>query len=108
MLLKKIIFKKVFSFFLIKAIIGLTANVKQCSAISDQGFFRKEGIKSLKAVGAEKAVVRSYNALAVNPDVLDCDYYRFKELEAGAVNAYQNEYMSQYYWADFLYDEDFY
>ena len=64
-------------------------------------------IKSLKAAGAEEAVVRSYNALAVNPDVLDCDYYRFKELDAGAVNAYQNEYMSQYYWADFLYDEDF-
>ena len=62
-------------------------------------------IKSLKAVGAEDAVVRSYNALAVNPDVLDCDYYRFKELDAGAVNAYQNEYMSQYYWADFLYDD---
>ena len=60
-------------------------------------------IKSLKAVGAEEAVVRSYNALAVNPEVLDCDYYRFKELDAGAVNAYQNEYMSQYYWADFLY-----
>ena len=62
-------------------------------------------IKSLKAVGAEAAVVRSYNALAVNPEVLDCDYYRFKELDAGAVNAYQNEYMSQYYWADFLYDD---
>lgn len=62
-------------------------------------------IKSLKAVGAEAAVVRSYNALAVNPDVPDCDYYRFKELDAGAVNAYQNEYMSQYYWADFLFDE---
>ena len=62
-------------------------------------------IKSLKAVGAEEAVVRSYNALAVNPEVLDCDYYRFKELDAGAVNAYQNEYMSQYYWADFLYDD---
>ena len=62
-------------------------------------------IKSLKAVGAEAAVVRSYNALAVNPEVLDCDYYRFKELDAGAVNSYQNEYMSQYYWADFLYDD---
>ena len=62
-------------------------------------------IKSLKAVGAEEAVVRSYNALAVNTEVLDCDYYRFKELDAGAVNAYQNEYMSQYYWADFLYDD---
>ena len=65
-------------------------------------------IKNLKEAGAESAVVRSYNALAVNPDVLDCDYYRFKELDAGAVNAYQNEYMSQYYWADFLYDEDMY
>ena len=60
-------------------------------------------IKSLKKVGAEKAVVKSYNALAVNVDVLDCDYYRFQELDAGAVNAYQNEYMSQYYWADFMY-----
>ena len=64
-------------------------------------------IKSLKAVGAEEAIVRSYNALAVNTKVLDCDYYRFKELDPGAVNSFQNEYMSQYYWADFLYDEDF-
>jgi len=30
------------------------------------------------------------------------------ELDAGAVNSYQNEYMSQYYWADFLFDEDLY
>lgn len=59
-------------------------------------------IKSLKAVGAEDAVVRSYNALAVNPDVIDCDYYRFRELDGGAVNAYQNEYMSQYSWAEFM------
>lgn len=65
-------------------------------------------IKNLKESGAESAVVRSYNALAVNPEVLDCDYYRFKELDAGAVNSYQNEYMSQYYWADFLYDEEMY
>lgn len=65
-------------------------------------------MKSLKKADVEEAVNRGYNALAVNPDVLDCDYYRFKELDAGAVNSYQNEYMSQYYWADFLYDEDFY
>lgn len=65
-------------------------------------------IKSQKAVGAEDAVVRSYNALAVNPDILDCDDCRFKKLDGGAVNAYQNEYMSQYSWADFLFDEDLY
>ena len=41
---------------------------------------------------------------AVNTDLLDCDYYRFQELDAGAVNAYETEYMSQYPWADFLYN----
>jgi two-component SAPR family response regulator len=64
--------------------------------------------KSLRNVGAEAALIHTYNAFAVNPEVLDCDYYRFKELDAGAVNSYQNEYMSQYYWADFLFDEDLY
>ena len=62
-------------------------------------------VKSLKKAGVESAINKSYNALSVNPAVLDCDYYRFKELDAGAVNAYQAEYMSQYYWADFLYNE---
>ncbi len=62
-------------------------------------------VKSLKKAGAESAIVKSYNALSVNVEVLDCDYYRFQELDAGAVNAYQNEYMSQYYWADFLYND---
>lgn len=46
------------------------------------------------------------NAFAVNTNVLDCDYYRFKELDVSAVNSFQNEFMSQYSWADFLYDED--
>ena len=62
-------------------------------------------VKSLEEAGAKEAVVRQYNALAVNVDVLDCDYYRFAELDAGAVNAYQNEYMSQYYWAEFFFDD---
>ena len=62
-------------------------------------------IKSLKAVGADSVIVKSYNAFAVNPDLLDCDYYRFKELDAAAVNSYECEFMSQYPWADFLYFE---
>lgn len=60
-------------------------------------------MKSLKKIGAEKCVNKSYNSLSVNVDTLDCDFYRFTELDAGAVNAYQSEYMSQYYWADFLF-----
>ena len=62
-------------------------------------------MKSLKKIGAEKVLNKSYNALSVNTALLDCDYYRFKELDAGAVNAYQNEYMSQYYWADFMFED---
>ena len=62
-------------------------------------------MKALKEAGAEKVIHKSYNNISVDVDLLDCDYYRFKELDAGAVNAYQNEYMGQYYWADFLYDD---
>ena len=58
-------------------------------------------MKSLRAAGAEKVIEKSYNNIAVNVKLIDCDYYRFEELDAGAVNAYQNEYMSQYYWAEF-------
>lgn len=57
--------------------------------------------KSLKSVGAEQVIIKSYNNISVNVNLIDCDYYRFEELDAGAVNAYQNEYMSQYYWAEF-------
>ena len=62
-------------------------------------------MKSLKKVGAQKAVNKSYNSLSVNVNTLDCDYYRFADLDAGAVNAYQCEYMSQYYWADCMFED---
>ena len=63
-------------------------------------------MNSLKNAGVADVIVRSRNSLAVNVKLLDCDYFRFKELDAGAVNSFCNEYMSQYYWADFLHDED--
>ena len=59
-------------------------------------------MKALREAGAEQVIHKSYNSMSVNVDLLDCDYYRFEELDAGAVNAYQNEYMSQYYWAEFF------
>ena len=62
-------------------------------------------MKSLKKIGAEEVINKSYNNLSVNVNLVDCDYYRFAELDAGAVNAYQNEYMSQYYWADFMFND---
>ena len=61
--------------------------------------------ESGRNLSAENVIVRSYNALAVNTDLLDCDYYRFKELDPGAVNSYESEYMNQYEWADFLFND---
>ena len=52
-----------------------------------------------------KMSFKKRDEIAVNPALLDCDYYRFAELDAGAVNAYANEYMSQYYWAEFMTDD---
>lgn len=38
-------------------------------------------MKSLKKCGAADAVFKKYNSLSVNVSKLDCDYYRFKELD---------------------------
>lgn len=62
-------------------------------------------MKSLRACGAEKVVNKKYNSLSVNVTKLDCDYYRFKELDPKAVNSYYSEYMAQYYWADFMLED---
>ena len=62
-------------------------------------------MKSLRKCNAADAVYKKYNSLSVDTSKLDCDYYRFKELDSGAVNAYNSEYMAQYYWADFMFDD---
>lgn len=59
-------------------------------------------MKSLRKVGAGKAIHKSYNALAVTPVLLDCDYYRFCAGECTAVNSYRGEFMQQYPWAEFI------
>ena len=43
----------------------------------------EQELEHLKKIGAADAIRKSYNALSVNVDVLDCDYYRFAELLPG-------------------------
>lgn len=59
-------------------------------------------MKSLREVDAECVVHKSYNALSVNPDLIDCDYYRFCSGETAAINSYRGEFMLQYPWAEFM------
>ncbi len=57
--------------------------------------------QTLRLAGAEKVFRKGFNKCAVIPELLDCDYYRFRQGEATAVNQYQGEFMRQYPWAEF-------
>lgn len=54
--------------------------------------FQKNGIKDI--------LIRSRNSVAIDCHMLDCDYYRFLNHDAAAVNKYRGEYMAQYSWAE--------
>lgn len=55
---------------------------------------------TLEGLGEGAVVVKQRNLIAVNPALVDCDYYRFLAGEPGAVNAFRGEYMTNYSWAE--------
>ena len=71
--------------------------------LSGKSYFRTivhEMLNALKNVVAHGIIERSRNSYAVIPDKFDCDYYRFMEGDPQAVNAYQNDYLPSYGWAE--------
>ncbi len=58
--------------------------------------------KTLKAVGAEDVLLKTYNSIAIDPGKVDCDYYRFLKWDPDAVNHYTGEYMANYSWGEFV------
>lgn len=54
----------------------------------------------LAEAGVQDVLLRYRGSLAINVEALDCDYYRFLQMEANAVNTYFGEYMSQYSWTE--------
>ena len=59
-------------------------------------------MQTLKAHNAADIIKKSYNAIALNDEMIDCDYYRFLHLEVPSINAYFGEFMAQYSWAEFV------
>lgn len=59
-------------------------------------------MQTLKQHGLASIVQKSYNSISLDTSVLDCDYYRFLELDPAAINAYTGEFMAQYPWAEFM------
>lgn len=62
---------------------------------------RADMIKSLAQVGAETILQKAANALAVDTEAFDCDYYRALEGDVTAINSFMGEYMCGYSWAEF-------
>ena len=58
--------------------------------------------KTLKENDCECVLHRSRNAIAIDVDYLDCDYYRFLDGDATAKRLYTGEFMMQYEWADYV------
>ena len=93
---------------------GNTCTLRELAAVlfEDEPYDRKHAnylqkiiaamARALKAAGAEPVFRKGYNEFSVDPDLLDCDYYRFRRGESAAVNRYQGEFMLQYPWAEFI------
>lgn len=62
--------------------------------------FKSDLLKTLRLADCENVIVNSHNSFAIDPQKIDCDYYRFLSREAAAVNSYTGEYMTQYSWAE--------
>lgn len=58
-------------------------------------------VQALKKVDAEDVVIKNYNSIAVNVDLIDCDYYKFSKQDPDVINSYMGEFMAQYSWAEF-------
>ena len=54
----------------------------------------------LKSIGMRDVLLKMRGQLAVDRSKLDCDYYRMRDGDPAAVNAYRGEYMKQYSWAE--------
>ena len=93
---------------------GTTCTIKEIAAalFEDMDYDRKQRgyvqkiissmISTLKSVGAESVIIKNYNSVSVDPALIDCDYYRFENLDPSAVNSYNGEFMLQYPWAEFI------
>lgn len=92
---------------------GYSVNIRQACAVlfGDSPYDRNQKSyfhtiladlkNTLQRAGAEDVLVLSRNSFAIDTEKVDCDYYRFLDGDAKAVNNYQGEFLPQYSWAEF-------
>lgn len=60
-------------------------------------------MKSLRNAGLEEIIDKKYNSMAINVDVVDCDYYRYRDLNMDVLDYRSDEYLEEFEWARDLY-----
>lgn len=60
---------------------------------------------TLKAIGAEDVFIKRHKECFVDITKIDCDAYEYKKGNPDAIRMYRGEYMIQYSWAMFDYDD---
>ena len=58
-------------------------------------------VKTLKSVDVNDLILKNRQGILVNTKIVDCDFYRFLEGDARAINSFTGQYMSAYSWAEF-------
>ena len=58
-------------------------------------------VKTLNGVGIHNLIFKNRQGILINTKIVDCDYYRFLEGDARAINSFTGQYMSAYSWAEF-------
>ena len=60
--------------------------------------------KDLEAIGVQNVIRKSYNSIAVDTSLIDCDYYHYLKEEDVPEAKYHGEFMNQYSWAEYYND----
>ena len=55
---------------------------------------------TLKEVGINNLIRKSVNYISINPDMVDCDMYRYLRGDVDAIKDYHGDYMMNYKWAE--------
>lgn len=58
-------------------------------------------LMQLKRINKVDVIIKSRDFIAVDTNLVSCDYYRFLSGDSNAVNQFRNEYMEQYSWSEF-------
>lgn len=56
--------------------------------------------KTFAEIGMEHVLIRGNGTMAIDRNLVDCDYFRFLDGDITAINQYRGEYMTQYSWAE--------